>query len=453
MQRVLARWSLRVALSIGGVLAAAGLLEAALRVGAWVFSSRAERAGPQRPPGPGGITVLCAGDSSVYGLYLEPPDTFPSRLERLLNEGDPAAPHRVVNRGIPGSNSQQAVERLALEVPRYLPRAIVWHCGVNDLWALPDARGFAPGWGSELRVVRLARLLAARFGPERRRARALGAEGSPVWKTREGDSVPLDLQLREEWLEGARAAAVARESLGRLRRLCDVAGAVPFVLLYPKRTGPWGTSNAAMEVAAKEEGIALVDPSPAFASVVSRCGEERIYYPDYHPQALGYEVFARLLHDVIVERGLVAGGLLGDPLEGLDLPPPLEHPDVSGDRSQPDIRLTGTLDDAEGPVLEIRDRPGLHLRLLLSLANSPPTTFGGFSVPLAADPLWVITQGQHSLVARVGEDGVGRFPLRQLLRDPKPEPGLRFFAAYGIVLEPDNPWVLGVSGSRELVLR
>src|SRR5262245_14996314 len=178
-------WLRRLGLLGAGLLASLLLLEAALRVGAFAVASRAERAGPQRPPGPGGITVLCAGDSSVYGLYVEPEDTFPSRLERLLNEGDPAAPPRVVNRGIPGSNSQQAVERLALEIPRYRPQAIVWHCGVNDLWALPDAQGFSPGWGSELRVVRLARLLAARFGAERRRAHALGAEGRPVWKRSE----------------------------------------------------------------------------------------------------------------------------------------------------------------------------------------------------------------------------------------------------------------------------
>ncbi len=453
MQRALACWSRRLALSIGGVLAGGMLLEAALRVGAFVATSRAERAGPERPPGPGGITLLCAGDSSVYGLYVEPGDTFPSRLERLLNEGDPAAPHRVVNRGVPGSNTQQTVERLALEISRYRPRAIVWHCGVNDLWALPDAKGFAPGWGSTLRVVRLARLLSARFGAERRRARELGAESLPRWKTREGDSVPLDLQLREEWLEGGRAAAVARESLGRLRRLCDEAGAIPLVLLYPRRTGPWGTSNAATEVAAREHGIRLVDPAPAFARAVARCGEERIYFPDYHPQPLGYEILARLLHDAIVERGLVARGTLGDPLDGLDLPPPVETPDVSGDRSEPDIRLTGTLDDAEGPVLEIRDRPGLHLRLLLSLANDPPTNLGEFSVPLATDALWLIAQGERDLLAKVGEDGVVRFPLRRFLRDARPGAGLRFFAAYAILLGPDNPWVLGVSGSRELVLR
>ncbi|MGH7150507.1 MAG: hypothetical protein ACREIU_07410, partial [Planctomycetota bacterium] len=226
-----------------------------------------------------------------------------------------------------------------------------------------------------------------------------------------------------------------------------------FVLLFPKRTGPWETSDAALEIAAKERGIALVDPAPAFARAVSRSGEERLYFPDYHPQALGYEVFARLLHDAIVERSLLARQPVGDPLQGLDLPAPLEHPDVSGDRSRPDIRLTGSLDDPEGPVLEIRDRPGLHFRLLFSLANAPPTSFGGFSVPLAADALWVIAQGQRNLVGTIGEDGVGRFPLRRFLRDAKPEPGLHFFAAYAIVLGPDNPWVFAVSGSREFVLR
>ncbi|HKB16646.1 MAG TPA: hypothetical protein VKF62_11310, partial [Planctomycetota bacterium] len=90
---------------------------------------------------------------------------------------------------------------------------------------------------------------------------------------------------------------------------------------------------------------------------------------------------------------------------------------------------------------------------LLSLANAPPTTFGGFRVPLAADALWTIALGERDLVGTVGEDGVGRFPLRRFLRAAKPEPGLRFFAAYAILLGPDNPWVLGVSGSRELVLR
>jgi lysophospholipase L1-like esterase len=396
--------------------------------------------------------VLCVGDSSVYGVYVPEADAFPARLERLLNEGDPRTPHRVVNRGIPGSNSVQVAARLPVEIPRFRPRVIVWHAGANDLWTLPDADAAAPPWTDGLRVVRLARLLSARFGRERRSALEEGRTAVPVWEAREGGEVVFDLQYRSAELSAEREAAALRAALGRLRRLAEASGAVPIALLYPGRSGAYAVVNAALAAAAAAEAIATVDPAPSFERAVAAAGRESLFFPDFHPQPLGHEIFARLLHDAIAERGLVERSMLGDPLEGLALPPRPLRPDLSGDRARPDIRIVGSLEEREGPRIEIRDRPGLHFRLLLSLADRPASRLGTLEVHLASDALWGASFARREFVGTFDAVGLAQVPLRGILGDQAPPRGLKFHAAYGILLSPENPWVLAVSGSVPLVL-
>jgi hypothetical protein len=95
-------WGGRLALLLFGCAAAAVLLEAALRAGAWwVAGGEPEPRGRARFEGDD-HRVLCLGDSNTFGLGVAAEDSYPVQLERLWNEraGDPRI--QVVNVGRPG---------------------------------------------------------------------------------------------------------------------------------------------------------------------------------------------------------------------------------------------------------------------------------------------------------------------------------------------------------------
>jgi len=88
-----------------------------------------------REPQPNRRTVLCLGDSTVFGYRVEESDSFPGRLQaRLDSEDDSGGGWRVINAGVPGYTSFQVrllAERL---VPRWRPDVIVVCVGNNEAW-------------------------------------------------------------------------------------------------------------------------------------------------------------------------------------------------------------------------------------------------------------------------------------------------------------------------------
>ncbi len=73
--------------------------------------------------------ILCYGDSLTAGYGVESRYSYPSRLqERLLSQG---FPHRVVNAGVSGDTTAQALSRLGRYIPSKPEIAIVT-LGAND---------------------------------------------------------------------------------------------------------------------------------------------------------------------------------------------------------------------------------------------------------------------------------------------------------------------------------
>ena len=442
----LARVLRRLALVAGAIAFSAVALEGGLRLLGVLARAAKGAARGSREPGPGGITVLCVGDSSVYGLSVREEETFPARLEVLINAGLPARPHRVVNEGIPGNHTGRALERLPEEISRHAPRAVVWLCGVNDAWGGPyRGRGVVGGCGVGLRVVRLARLLAFRFSP----AGDGGRTRRSVVRTREGELLPVETVHRAESIEEPRLRLLFREALVRLRSLC--AAARPLVVLYPnERLSHFAETNAALREAAAHAGVRVLETSAAIAAASAKGGAGAVYFPDYHLKPLGYEILARLVHDVLVEEGVLGGTLLGDPLAGLAIPSAPVDPSPPRDRARPDLRLLGGSRDPGDWSVEIRDLPGLSFRLLLSLGRTPGRiTYGDHRVDLEPDSLWAAALGDPDLEGTFDSSGFARVPLRRALRAVR-KPG-RLFAAYAILRSEDDPWVLAVSGAVELV--
>lgn len=99
----------------------------------WRISARGHR-GPDFavPKAPGTIRILCYGGSSVFDMAQPEGEDWPRRVERLLREsGFPAA--EVINAGVPGHASHDAVGRLFAEGHLFEPDVAVYYGTWNDI--------------------------------------------------------------------------------------------------------------------------------------------------------------------------------------------------------------------------------------------------------------------------------------------------------------------------------
>lgn len=75
--------------------------------------------------------IVCLGDSMTFGCRVREEESFPSRLQGLL-DGAAAGDFDVVNAGINGHTSVQTLERVERDVLAFSPEAVVLWIGTND---------------------------------------------------------------------------------------------------------------------------------------------------------------------------------------------------------------------------------------------------------------------------------------------------------------------------------
>lgn len=86
----------------------------------------------QAQPVPAGSTVLALGDSLTYGTGAAPDTAYPAVLAGLTG-------WQIVNAGVPGDTSAQALQRLPDLLAQHQPRLVIVSIGGNDfLRKLPE---------------------------------------------------------------------------------------------------------------------------------------------------------------------------------------------------------------------------------------------------------------------------------------------------------------------------
>jgi hypothetical protein len=79
--------------------------------------------------------LLCVADSHTWGLGMG----YPARLAGSSDR------YRVINLGVPGTNTAQLRRRFADYLDRFRPRAVVIWAGVNNFWNQPDTELWSGG--------------------------------------------------------------------------------------------------------------------------------------------------------------------------------------------------------------------------------------------------------------------------------------------------------------------
>lgn len=179
------------------------IVEVSLRAAGFAYRVHQNRAFGLSPADENAVRIVCLGESTTANGGR---DSYPSQLERVLNERGGGRRFRVFNEGLPGRDTATIASRLLLNLERYRPQAVVTMMGINDRPGMPI---FDPSHAPDesagrrvrsLRVVSLARVVASRVRTLASRPAPVTAEAAR--STTAGSSEPDPQELNRRALGG-----------------------------------------------------------------------------------------------------------------------------------------------------------------------------------------------------------------------------------------------------------
>lgn len=87
----------------------------------------------------GGTSVLCLGDSEMFGVGVDNEHTFPSLLAGMLNKDSSQNRFNVMNLGVSGYDTQREYLTLLRQSPPREPSWVVVQFNINDNWIPMEA--------------------------------------------------------------------------------------------------------------------------------------------------------------------------------------------------------------------------------------------------------------------------------------------------------------------------
>lgn len=274
----------------------------------------------------GTFRVACIGDSITYGFSIPRADSYPKRLEYLLNTygGGSAQQFEVMNFGVPGYNLKQIVETVSERVLKYNPDLIVYGYCLNDpqdisleflklLASLTsaerkfrfasEAEGF---WVSHSRLARLAAYLRQRSTTEGQ------ATGGRVYATADPENVALRNSTDGEYFtalhaggEGRRNLDTSFDSLAAMLADADIPLHL-FIFPVTNKLEPYQLDEAhrwVAELAAARQFHVydLLDDYRAYQKATNK----GVYFDYLHPDVAGSHYTAMVMLSALLDAGLL----------------------------------------------------------------------------------------------------------------------------------------------------
>jgi lysophospholipase L1-like esterase len=242
-------------------------------------------------PAPGPPLVLCLGDSTTFGMYVQEDETYPALLPAALRARGVEA--QALNAGCPRWTITDEREQLQAALPRLRPRAVVLlFCGndLNELGLAPARERALDGQGKPRLLERLALPEAFLW---------LGLEGGRAWKrlrgrwpeplrADQGVTAERDLALWQRWAA----------ELAHARALCAAEGARLLVAAFPAylevETAEPCHVEQVLPGLVRQAGAEWLDLYPAFRAA-HRAGQGDVFLlpQDAHASRAGNELIAR----------------------------------------------------------------------------------------------------------------------------------------------------------------
>jgi len=176
MEKILLRQ--KITLIICGLLLGLVLLETGLRLGGFVYLSWQEHNNRLSLKQKGAYRILCLGESTT-ALWGE--DSYPNQLEEILNQRNTKIRFSVINKGMPGINTEGIVLLLKDNLDEYAPDIVITMMGINDDWSTTAPFDYTPTKNIALfksfRIYKLARMLALNILNKAKKMGIWGAGG------------------------------------------------------------------------------------------------------------------------------------------------------------------------------------------------------------------------------------------------------------------------------------
>jgi lysophospholipase L1-like esterase/tellurite resistance protein len=219
--------------------------------------------------------ILCIGDSHTYGAGVDPTQSYPGHLQRLLDEAEPGQ-YAVLNLGVPGMNTSQLRHRVRDWLAEHQPDVLIVWAGVNNAWNNAEVDDVA-----ESVLDRLDRFLL--------RSRLYKLVQIQI------NDREIEHQVEHERDTAGDASRVKPRAVADFRAIADLARAANVKLVfvtYPVSLGWFDEANQAMWEVSRAYDVFIVDSSRSLDRVPV---ERREWLWAMHP---GGETYAEIARDV-----------------------------------------------------------------------------------------------------------------------------------------------------------
>ena len=287
--------------------------EAVLRAMGWHFTRKYDAYEKRVMASRDCISILALGESTTGGSWVQPDQSYPAQLERILARRY----HRPVCVVFPphfGQNTSQMLNRMDRYLDTYAPRLVVLMCGVNNTWSLDEShiaqfldtssisnpRLVLRLFLDRFRVFKLARMVL--YDMNWRSQANLELQGTPKftpWPPPDENNA-FGSANREAFLR------MWRYEVGEMIDRSRARGAAVVLMTYPNYDFP---PIAEFEALAARKNVVLQRNDQLFKPLLEPAGFAYYFFADgHHPQPEGYGMLASELAHLIDERDLLSLG-------------------------------------------------------------------------------------------------------------------------------------------------